>query len=80
MWLNNVSGGYLVIFTLLLIGQQGLGNFFRHRPLASYWLEDFAGGTPMAIKTFKRTPLILREAPAASQSTFIIDQFYSMHL
>jgi hypothetical protein len=63
-WLNNVSGGYLVIFALLLISQQALGNFFRHRPLASYWLEDFAGGTPMVRKTFKMTPLILRETPA----------------
>jgi hypothetical protein len=32
-WLNNVSGVYLVQVSLLLIGQQGLGHFFRYRPL-----------------------------------------------
>ncbi len=31
-WLNNVSGGYIVQVSLLLIGQQGLG-FVRYRPL-----------------------------------------------
>jgi hypothetical protein len=51
-WLNYVSGLYLVIFALLLIGQQSLGNFFQAPALASYWLEDFAGGTPMAKKTY----------------------------
>jgi hypothetical protein len=28
-WLNNVSGMYLVLFSLLLIGRQGLGYLFR---------------------------------------------------
>ncbi len=32
-WLNNVSGVYLVQVSLLLIGPQGLGHFFRYRPL-----------------------------------------------
>ncbi len=32
-WLNNVSGVYLVQVSLLLIGQQGLGHFFRYWPL-----------------------------------------------
>jgi hypothetical protein len=32
-WLNNVSGMSLVQVSLLLIGQQGLGHFFRSRPL-----------------------------------------------
>ncbi len=32
-WLNNVVGVYLVQASLLLIGQQGLGDFFRYRPL-----------------------------------------------
>jgi hypothetical protein len=32
-WLNNVSGVYLVQVSLLLIGQQGLGHFFRYRSL-----------------------------------------------
>ena len=28
-WLNNVSGMYLVLFSLLLIGREGLGYLFR---------------------------------------------------
>jgi hypothetical protein len=32
-WLNNVVGVYLVQVSLLLIGQQGLVDFFRYRPL-----------------------------------------------
>ena len=32
-WLNNVRGVYLVQVSLLLIGQQGLGHFFRYRHL-----------------------------------------------
>ncbi len=32
-WLNNIRGVYLVQITSLFIGQQGLGHFFRHRPL-----------------------------------------------
>jgi hypothetical protein len=32
-WLNNVCGVYLTQVSLLLIGQQGLVDFFRHRPL-----------------------------------------------
>jgi hypothetical protein len=32
-WLNNVNGVYLVLVYLLLIGQQGLGHFFKYRPL-----------------------------------------------
>jgi hypothetical protein len=31
-WLNNVVGVYLVKVSLLLIGQQGLADFFRYRP------------------------------------------------
>jgi hypothetical protein len=32
-WLTNVSGVHLIQFSLLLIGQQGLVDFFRYRPL-----------------------------------------------
>jgi hypothetical protein len=32
-WINNVSGVYLVQVSLLFIGQQGLGHFFKYRPL-----------------------------------------------
>ncbi len=31
-WLNNVSGVYIVQVSLLLIGQQSLGDFFRYHP------------------------------------------------
>ncbi len=31
--LNNVSGVHLVQVSLLLIGQQGLGDFYGYRPL-----------------------------------------------
>jgi hypothetical protein len=33
VWLNNVRAVYLTQVSLLLIGQQGLVDFFRHRPL-----------------------------------------------
>ena len=33
LWLNNVSGVYFIQISLLLIGQQDLGHFFRYRPL-----------------------------------------------
>jgi hypothetical protein len=32
-WINYVNGVYLVQVSLLLIGQQGLGDFFRYWPL-----------------------------------------------
>jgi hypothetical protein len=32
-WLNNVSGVFLVQVSLLLIGQPGLGQFFKYRSL-----------------------------------------------
>jgi len=32
-WLNNVSILYLVQVSLILIGQQGLGHFFKYRHL-----------------------------------------------
>jgi hypothetical protein len=46
-WLN-VSGVYLVQVFLLLIGLQGLGQFFRYRPLPPIRLslEDCANFTP----------------------------------
>ncbi len=39
--------------------------------LASYWLKDLADRIPTTRKTNK-TPLTLREAPAASQSSSIV--------
>jgi hypothetical protein len=32
-WLKNVSGVYLIPVSLILIGQQGLVDFFRYQPL-----------------------------------------------
>jgi hypothetical protein len=34
-WLNNGGDVYLIQVSLLLIGQKGLGHFFRYRPLLS---------------------------------------------
>ncbi len=33
LWLNNVSGAYLVQVSLFLIGQYGLRHFFMFRPM-----------------------------------------------
>jgi hypothetical protein len=33
LWLNNVSSMYLIQASLLLIGQQGLRDFFSYQPL-----------------------------------------------
>jgi hypothetical protein len=46
-WLNNVSGMDLIQISLLLIGQQGLVDFFSYRPFPSHWLEDCANFMPM---------------------------------
>jgi hypothetical protein len=43
-WLNNFSGVYLIQVSLLFIGQQGLVDFFRYRPL----LPIAAGGLPFS--------------------------------
>jgi hypothetical protein len=59
-WLNIVCGVYLVQVSLLLIGQQGLGNFVS--ALASHWLEDCANSTAMQITA----PTTLSAIQAAS--------------
>jgi hypothetical protein len=41
--------GYLVFFSLLLIGQQSLGHLLRHQPLGSYLFEDFANTAPLTL-------------------------------
>ncbi len=54
-WLNNVGGVYLVQVSLLLIGQQGLGDFFKYHPcflLAGGLCKFYAnagGGTTNAV-------------------------------
>ncbi len=41
-WLSNISSVYLVLISLLLIGQQGSGTFLSVSALSSHWLEEFA--------------------------------------
>jgi hypothetical protein len=67
-WLNNVSGVYLTQVSLLLIGQQGLVDFFRYRPLLPIgWgivqILRTAGG-----KTTNTAPTTLSAMQASSQS------------
>jgi hypothetical protein len=54
-WLNNVSGVYLVQVSLLLIGQQGVGQFF---PLAGGFCKFYAnaGGK----RPTQRQPLLVQ--------------------
>jgi hypothetical protein len=61
---EQVSGVYLTQVSLLLIGQQHLVDFFRYRALL-----------PMTTNT---APTTLSVIQAASQSTFIQDQLYSI--
>jgi hypothetical protein len=73
-WLNNVSGAYFVQVSLLLIGQQVLGHFFRYQPLLSIgWvivqILRHAGGKRLIQRQ------ILSAILAASQSTFTNKQF-----
>jgi hypothetical protein len=63
---------YLVQLYLFLIGEQGLGDFFRYRPfsLASHWQEDCANFTQMPEETTNTAPATLIAIQAASQSFF----------
>jgi hypothetical protein len=49
------------------------GTFHQAPALASYWLTDFAGGTPTIEKLTDKTQLTLSEAPTTIQSPFIMD-------
>ncbi len=70
-WLTNVSSLYLVQVFLLLIGQQGLGDFFRYRSLLPI------GWRIVQILRQRRTaPTTLSAIQAASKSTFINEQLY----
>jgi hypothetical protein len=69
-WFNKVTGMYIVQVSLLLIGQQSLGHFFKLRPLlpSGRDLGDcFICFMPMTNKA----PTTLSAIQAASQSTFI---------
>jgi hypothetical protein len=70
-WLTKVCGVYLVVFSMLLIGQQGLGLFFRHQPLLPIGLMILQTVRQRQGKLTKKTPLTLCEA--ARQSTFVTD-------
>jgi hypothetical protein len=76
---NNVTGEYLVQVSLLLIGQQGLGHFFRILTLASLWLEDCANFTPTPEENYQYSAkyVLLVQYKHASPSTFINVQLYS---
>jgi hypothetical protein len=67
--LNNVVGVFLVQVSLLLIGQQGLGHFYRYRPLLPIGLCKFyanAGGN----QSMQRQ-LLLVQCKQQANSSFI---------
>jgi hypothetical protein len=76
-WLNNVSGVYLVQVSLLLIGQQGLGDFFSYRALLSINWKIVQILCQRLRKMINTAPTALSTLQAASQSTFINEQLHS---
>jgi hypothetical protein len=66
-WFNNVTGVYL-----LLIGQQGLAQFFRYRPLLPIGWRIAQILRQRWRKTTNTAPTTLSVAQAASQSTIIL--------
>jgi hypothetical protein len=77
-WLNNLSGVNLIQFSLLLIGQQGLGHFIRYWPLLLTGWRTCANFKPTPEKKKTNTaPTTHSEVQASSQSTFINEQLYS---
>jgi hypothetical protein len=62
----------LSIFSLLLIGQQGLVHFFKNWPLLSIGWGILQAVCKQQGKLTNKTLLTLSEAPAARQTTFII--------
>jgi len=75
-WLYNVSGVYLVQVFLLLIGQQGLGHFFRYRPLIPIGWRIAQILRQRRRKTTNTAQTTLSAIQAASQSTLINEQLY----
>jgi hypothetical protein len=47
-WFDSVRGVYFPCFLLV----SRVGTFLQALALASHWLEEFAGGTPTAGKTY----------------------------
>ncbi len=76
-WLNNVSGVYLTQVSLLLIGQQGLVDFFRYRPLLPIGWRIVQILCQRRRKTTNTAPTTLSAMQAGCQSTFISEQLYS---
>jgi hypothetical protein len=60
-WLNKVTGVYLVHVSLLLIGQQGLGHFFRYCfPLAGGLSNIFRQRHRKTTNTVQHQPLLVQ--------------------
>ncbi len=76
-WPNNVSGMYLVQVFLLLIGQQGLGDFLRYRPRLPIGWGVVQILRQRRRKTTNTAPSTLSAVQAASQSTSINELLYS---
>ncbi len=76
-WLNNVVGVYLVQVSWLLIGQQGLLDFFRYRPLLPIGWRNVEILRQRRRKTTNTAPTTLSAIQAASQYTFVNTQLYS---
>jgi hypothetical protein len=76
-WLNNVSGLYLVQVSLLLIGRQGLVDFFRYRLLVpiGWRIAQFLCLRRRNHDQYSANPS-LSAIQALSQFTFINEQLY----
>ncbi len=70
-----LDGMYLVQVSLLFIGQQGLGHFFRYRPLLPIGWRIVQILRQRWRKTRTTAPTTLSAIQAASQSTFINANF-----
>jgi hypothetical protein len=75
--LNNVSGVYLVQVSLLRIGQQGLVDFFWHRPVLPIGWRIVQILRQRRRITTNTAPTNLRVIQASSQSTSVNEQLYS---
>jgi hypothetical protein len=77
-WLNNVVGVYSVQVSWLLIGQQGLVDFFRNRLLLPIGRRIIDILRQRRRKTTNTAPTTLIALQAASQSTFVYTKLYSL--
>jgi hypothetical protein len=75
---NNVIGVYLTQVSLLLIGQLGLVDSFRYRPLIPIDWSIVQILHQRQRKTTNTAPTTLSEIQASCQSTFINEQSYSL--